>query len=514
MANERLSMSRVREILRHKLSLKLSHREVAAVVGVSTGIVTKVMTRATTAGIDWEAARVLDEEELEVRLYGPRLPSTAPRPAPDPAWIHTERKRPGVTLELLHLEYLEAHPDGYRYTQFCEHYRRWLKKRKLSMRQVHVAGEKLFVDYSGKKPSIVDVRTGEVTEVELFVGVLGASNYTYAEATATQQSVDFIQSHVRALEFFGGVPVVIVPDQLKSGVTTSCIYDPKVQRTYEEMARHYGTSVFPARPRKPKDKAKVEVAVQVVQRWILARMRNEVFSSLQNLNARIAELLEDLNARPMRHYGGKSRRELFELLDAPALRGLPSERFTFAEWKLARVNIDYHVDVEGHLYSVPYGLVQEQIETRMTATTVEVFHKGRRVASHVRSRKAGAFTTRKEHMPKAHQASLKWPPSRVIAWAAKVGPDAEALVRTILDEKPHPEQGYRSCLGILRLAKRYGNDRLNAASARAHRAGARSYRHVAAILKNNLDRVPVDDDRGAQQVLPLHENVRGPGYYH
>ncbi len=514
MSTTRLSMRKLREILRQKLELKRSHREVALSLGVSAGVVGKIALRADALGLDWAGVVALDDDALDVKVYGPRLPSTATRPPPDPVWIHEERKRAGVTLELLHLEYLEQHPDGYRYTQFCEHYRQWLGLRRLSMRQNHIAGEKLFVDYSGKKPSIVDRKTGEVIEVELFVAVLGASNYTYAEATRTQQGVDFIQSHVRTFEFLGGAAALTVPDQLKSGVTTSCWYDPKIQRTYEEMAAHYGTAVLPARPKRPKDKAKVEVAVQIVQRWILARIRDEVFFSLDALNERIAVLLDELNARPMKTYAGKTRAALFAETDKPALKPLPPERFVYAAWKEARVNIDYHFELEKHWYSVPHALVHEIVDTRMTSTTVEVFYKNRRITSHFRSRVPGKHTTKPEHMPKAHQAHIEWPPSRLIAWAATIGPHVETMVRAILEERRHPEQGYRPCLGILRLGKRDGNDRLDAACKRALLAGAKTYRNVDAILRHGLDRQPLmvagNDDNNAPL---LHENVRGPGYY-
>src|SRR5206468_3107247 len=363
--------------------------------------------------------------------------------------------------------YLEQHPDGYRYTQFCEVYRRWLQRRGLSMRQVHRAGETRFVDYAGQKPTIIEPTTGEVIEVELFVAVLGASNYTYAEATRTQQVPDWVASHQRALQFFGGVTAAIVPDQLKSGVVVPCRYEPGVQRTYDEFALHYGTVILPARPAKPRDKAKIEVAVQVAERWILARLRHETFFSLAALNARIAELLADLNARPMRLYRA-SRRDLFERLDQPALRALPAEAFVYSEWKVAaRVNIDYHIELHGHYYSVPYALIHEHVDARLTATTVEIFHRGQRVAAHRRSFSRGQPTTDPGHMPKAHQRHLEWTPSRLIDWARTIGPQTAALVEAILADRPHPEQGYRSCLGLLRLAKGYGPDRLEAASTRA-----------------------------------------------
>ena len=476
-------------------------------------VVSKVVVRAKRARLDWPAIEALDEDALDVRLFGPRLPATAQRSMPGPVWIHVERKRPGVTLDLLHLEYIEVHPDGYRYSQFCEHYRQWTQRHRFTMRQVHVAGDKMFVDYSGKRPNVVDRATGEAHPVELFVAVLGASNYTYAEATRTQRSEDFIASHVRAFQFIKGVTKFVTPDQLKSGVTTSCWYDPAIQRTYEEMAEHYGTAVLPARPKRPRDKAKVEVAVQVVQRWILARIRNEVFFSLEELNSRIAVLVEELNARPMRKYAGQTRAQLFAATDKLALRPLPVERFVYGAWHDARVDGDYHVDAEGHSYSVPYALVGEVMNVRMTSTTVEIFHKGRRVDSHLRSYEPGKHTTKKEHMPKAHQESLAWPPSRIIEAARAIGPMTMRLVTEILAERTHPEQGYRPCKGIIGLIKHYEAERVEAACVRALLAGARNYRHVVSILRHNLDKVPLAEPTDENNKPVTHENVRGADYY-
>jgi transposase len=451
MATERLSMRNTREILRQKWTLGRSHREVGQSVGVSIGAVSAVIARATAAGLDWLAVTALADDALEAKLY-PSVAASSERPLPDCAYIHAERRKPGVTLELLHLEYLEKHPNGFRYTQFCERYREWLGRRRLSMRQEHRAGEKLFVDYSGKKPRIVDPKTGELTKVELFVAVLGASNYTFAEATLTQRGPDFIASHVRALAFLGGVPAALVPDQLKSGVIAACRYEPGIQRTYEDLAQHYATAILPARPGHPRDKAKVEAGVLVAQRWILARLRHETFFSLDALNERIGDLLEELNDRRMRVYGA-SRRELFERIDRPALKALPSERFEYSEWRKARLNIDYHAEVDHHFYSAPHALVHEQLDVRLTAITVELFHRGERVASHLRSYRRGGHTTIAEHMPKAHRAHSEWSPSRIIEWAGSIGPSTKALAEAILAERRHPEQGYRSCLGILRLAR-------------------------------------------------------------
>lgn len=513
MGAARLAMRKSRDILRQKWALAASHRQTARSLSVGVGTVSETLARAHVAGLsNWAEVEALPDDALEERLYGAGA-AASDRPLPDWRHVHQELHRKGVTLQLLHLEYLERHPDGYRYTQFCEHYRRWVKRQRRSMRQIHHAGEKMFADYSGLKPCYVDRSSGELIEAELFVAVLGASNYTYAEATRSQQSEDWIASHIHAFEYFGGAPKATVPDQLKSGVTKSCRYEPGVQRTYEEMATHYGTIILPARPASPRDKAKVEVAVQIAERWILARLRHRTFFSLAELNAAIAELLEELNTRRMRVYG-KSRRELFLLLDRPQLRPLPPKRFEHATWKKARVNIDYHVELEWHYYSVPHTLMGEEVEIRATKTTVEVLHRGARVASHVRSFVRGGHTTDPSHMPKAHQAHLEWSPSRLIRWGEKIGKSTGALVQAILDDRPHPEQGYRSCLGILRLAKRYGDERLEAACARALLVRARSYRHVESILKNGLDRVA---PLGAPPQAPLalvHENIRGPEYYH
>jgi len=511
MATERLSMRKIREILRHKWALGRSHREVAASLGVSLGAVSAAEHRARKAGLDWPTVETLGEAALAARLYGAAA-TDRHRPLPDPAWIHTERKRPGVTLELLHHEYLERHPGGYAYTQFCEHYRRWCGDRRLSMRQVHHAGEKLFVDYAGKKPHLTDPATGESREVELFVAVLGASNLTFAETTATQQIADWIAIHVHAFEYLGGVTGAIVPDQLKTGVTRACPYDPEIQRSYDDFARHYGTAILPARPASPRDKAKVEVGVQIAERWILARLRNETFFTLPAQNQRIRELLVELNDRVMRHYRA-SRRTLFEQLDRPALRPLPATRYQHALWKFVRPNIDYHVELDGHYYSVPFTLRHERLELRHTATTVEVFHKGERVAAHVRSFLRGRHTTVPEHMPKSHQAHLEWTPERITRWAASIGPRTRALVVAIFADRPHPEQGYRSCLGILRLARRYGDERLETAAARTLAVGARSYRHVESILKHGLDRLPAPDERAREAIVASHDNLRGPDYY-
>lgn len=510
MPTERLSMRKTREILRLKWLLHRSHREIQRATGAGLGTISDTATRAAAVQLDWAAVEQLDDEALEARLY-PAM-TTGRRPLPAPAHMHVELRRPGVTLRLLHEEYLAAHPDGYGYTQFAGHYRRWADAQRVTMCQVHRAGDKVFVDYSGKKPSIVDPATGERVEVELFVAVLGASNYTYAEATRTQRSHDWIESHLRLLEFLGGVPRAIVPDQLKSGVVVASRYDPTIQRTYEELAQHYGTTILPARPAHPRDKAKVENGVLLIQRWVLARLRNQTFFSLDELNRRIAELVEEFNHRVMRRYG-KSRRDLFVELDCPALGQLRRDRFVYGEWKHATVNLDYHIELEHHRYSVPYQLVHEAVEVRANALTVEVFHHHKRVASHVRSHQRGGFTTIPDHMPVAHRKHAEWTPERITAWAGKTGPHTRALAEAILAERKHPEHGYRSCLGIMRLAKRYGVERVEAACHRALVIGARSYTRVESILRAGLDAAPLPDTAEPTAGI-AHENIRGADYYH
>lgn len=514
MAMERLPMRKIREILRLKLTLGLSHRATASSLGVSVGAVGETARRAKQKGLSWDNIESSSDDALETLLYGIKTTRRSDRPLPDFEYIHQELRRPGVTKELLHMEYLENNPDGYQYSAFCTYYREWQKRMKLSMRQTHRAGEKMFVDYSGKKPTIVEAKTGEAKEVELFVAVLGASSLTYAEATHTQRSQDWIMSHVRSFEYFEGTPALIVPDQLRSGVSTPDRYEPQVQRTYEEMAAHYNAAVLPARSRKPKDKAKVEVAVQIVQRWILACLRNETFFSLEELNERIWDLLENLNNKPMRNYKA-SRRELFESIERAHMKPLAKDRFVYAQWKVVKVNIDYHIEFEGHFYSVPYQLLKEQAEVRATATTVEIYHKNKRIASHKRSFVSGRHTTVDAHMPKSHRSHLEWTPTRLIDWAGSIGPSTQAVTEQIFEQRRHPEQGYRSVLGLLRLAKQYNNERLEGACNRMLQSKARcSYRSASAILKNGLDRIPFTSDDSQQPALPIkHDNVRGADYY-
>ncbi|NND01451.1 MAG: IS21 family transposase [Acidimicrobiia bacterium] len=503
-------MRKIREVLRLRAAGR-SQYQIARSVGIGQSTVGDYLTRARRAGIGWPTS--LDDVALERALYPPKpaLPD-ADRGTPDWAVVHAELKRKGVTLFLLWEEYKSAHPDGFQYSWFCQHYRAFAGKVDLVMRQSHRAGEALFVDYAGQTVPVVDRATGEVRQAEIFVAVLGASNYTFAEATWTQTLEDWIGSHQRALHFIGGVPEMLVPDNLKSGVTKTHRYEPDLNPTYSEMAAHYGVAIVPTRVAKPKDKSKVEVGVQVVERWILARLRNETFFSLAEVNRAIAELLPMLNDRPFKKLPG-SRRELFETLDHPALGPLPAKPYPFATWKKVRVNIDYHVEIERHYYSVPYQLVKMQLDARVTAHTVELLHRGKRVASHPRSRQKAAHTTIPEHMPRPHREYAEWTPRRLVEWANKAGPATAQLVSTILASRRHPQQGFRSCLGILRLGKTYTETRLEAACHRALRLGAHSYKSIESILKHKLDQQPLPEP--AQKTLSIdHDNLRDPDYFH
>ena len=511
MPRERLPMRKIGDVLRLHAG-GLSKRRIAVSLNIGRTAVSDYISRALRAGLSWPLPEDISEEGLE-RLLFPPPPAVSPdrRPLPDWSLLHRELKRPGVTLSLLWEEYRAVHPMGYGYSRFCDLYRDWRGRLNPTMRQTHVAGEKMFVDYAGATMEVIDGLTGEIRAAQIFVATLGASSYTYAEATWTQALPDWIGSHTRALAYFGGVPRQIVPDNLKSGVVKACLYDPEINRTYAGMAAHYDTAIMPARPRKPRDKAKVEVGVQVVERWILARLRNRRFFSLAELNQAIHELLEEVNRRVTKHLGA-SRRQLFEALDQPALKPLPGQAYQYAEWKQRRAGLDYHVEVAKHYYSVPHALAKQKLWARITERTVEIFHKGKRVAAHMRGSGSRRHTTVAEHMPSAHRRYANWTPDRIRRDAAANGPHTEILIDVILRSRPHPEQGFRSCIGILRLAKTHGGERLEAACERALEIGARSYSSVASILKNNLDRRT--PRRATDGPAIDHPNIRGPQYFH
>lgn len=505
-------MRQVREVLRLKWAGGLSDRKIAHSLGMSRPTVAEYVRRAQAAGFSWPLPETLDEGALE-RLLFPVAQAQRSEAQLGPDWFEVQRelKRKGVTLFLLWQEYKATTPEGFQYSWFCQAYRAWASTRDLVMRQHHRAGEKLFVDYAGQSIPVVDSHSGEVHEAAIFIAVLGASNDTYVEATWTQSLPDWIGSHVRALAAIGGVPEVVVPDNLKAAVHRAHRYEPELNRTYAELAHHYGFAVIPARAARPRDKAKVEVGVQVVERWILARLRHHTFFALAEVNAAIRELLPALNNRPFKKLPG-SRQSLFETLDHPALQALPVQPYTYAEWKQVRVHIDYHVEVDGHYYSVPYALVKQQLDVRLSAQVVEVFHKGKRVASHQRSPHKGRHSTVAAHMPKAHRHYAEWTPQRLIRWAAHNGPATADVVETILASRPHPQQGFRACLGIMRLGKIYSAERLEAACQRARTLGACSYKSIESILKNGLDRRPLPAQPEATSA-PRHLNIRGPKYY-
>lgn len=513
MPREHLSMRKIKEILRLKWESKLGDRQVANSCGVSRSTVSDYVCRARAAGLSWPLAEELDEDALTALLF-PQTPSAASRPPlPDWAQVHRELKRKGVTRWLLWSEYKDQYPDGLQYSRFCQRYRDWCATQSAVMRQDHKAGEKLFVDYAGMTVEVIDPRTGEVREASIFVATLGASNYTYAEATWSQTLPDWLGSHVRALAYLGGSPEVVVPDNLKTGITHACFYEPDLNPSYWDLARHYRLAVIPARVKRPRDKAKVEVHVQIVEREILAPLRHRTFFGLGELNALIHDGVERLNRRPLQKQKS-SRRQLFEQLDQPALRPLPNEPYRFAEWKRAKVHLDYHIELTGHYYSVPHALIGQTVDIRFNAHTVEIFRKAKRVASHRRSLQRGGHTTVTEHMPKAHQRAGNLTPKRLLGWAQDIGPETEVWVQVVLKRRPHPEQGFRTCLGALKLAKRYGNDRLNAACKRALRVHAFSYRSLDSMLKHQLDQQPLPEDKPSALALPEHTNVRGPDYFH
>jgi transposase len=505
---------KIKEVLRLHHEKGFSVRQIASSLSIGRSTVQDYLERSERAGLSWPLPDDLDETSLEHQLYPP-VPCVAQekRQMPSLEYLYQELKRKGVTLQLLWHEYKEAHPDGYQYSRFCYHYQQWVQKLDLCLRQEYRAGEKLFVDYAGQTMEITDPETGQIQEVQIFVATLGASNYTFAEATLSQELSSWTQSHVHAFEFFGGVPEILVPDNLKSAVTRPCRYEPDLNATYRELAEHHGTVIIPARVAKAQDKAKVESGVLQVEHWVLAPLRNRTFFSLSELQEAIAEKLEALNNRPFQKLE-TTRRLLFETLEKPVLKALPVHPYVYADWKSARVNIDYHIEVDHHYYSVPYQLVREKLDVRFTATSIEVFFKGRRIASHPRSYRKGAHTTLREHMPKSHQRYLEWTPSRLIRWAGQIGPHTQDLVAFILEHRPHPEQGFRSCLGLFRLGKTYSPERLEAACARAVQMKAYSYKNVESILKKGLDRQPLMSP-SSQTPLPLleHANLRGKEYY-
>ena len=513
MPTERLSMRRIRDLLRLKLSQGLSDRAIAAVLSISKGSVGAYLSRARAAGLSWPLPPELDDDALELLLFPGQVGlNGVERPVPNWATIDRELRRKGVTRALVWEEYRAAHPDGYSYAWFCERYDAWKGRVRPTMRQTHVGGEKVFIDFSGDGIEVVDPLTGEVREAKLFVAAMGASSYTYAEARPAEALEDWIGAQVNLFVFLGGVPCMVVPDNPRAIVVARDRHEPGLNRTMAAMAEHYGVAVMPARPRRPRDKAKVEAAVLVAQRWIVARLRNRRFFSIEEINAAIRPLLDEINARVMRAYGA-SRADLFATLDRPALSPLPDEPYAFARWSRPRVAPDYHVEIEGFFYSVPFGLIRETVDARATERTVEIFHRGRRVASHARGvGRRGGHVTDPAHMPSAHRRYAEWTPARMLASAERVGPSVAAFCQTVMEARPHPEQGFRTCLGVLALEKTYGPARLDAACRRGLTIGARSVSSIRSILKTGLDQAFLDPAPDAEPLR--HANIRGQRYYH
>jgi transposase len=509
-------MRKIKDILRLRHEAGLAYRGIANALNIGYGTVVDYLNRAEQAGLDWPIPEGMHERDLG-RLLFPTQAITGQRRFAEPDFpeIRQELKRKGVTKLLLWQEYRQRHPDdGYSYAQFCHRYRVWLGCQQRSMRQIHRAGEKLFVDYCGPTMAIVNPDTGEYREAQIFVAVLGASNYTFACASWSQQQADWLNAHVKAFEFFGGVPELVVPDNLKSAVRKTHRYEPDINPSYQQLASHYQCAIVPARPYKPKDKAKAEVAVQIVERWIMARLRHQSFFTLASLNQAIRVLLDDLNQRPFKKLPG-TRLSQFEQLDKPALRALPARPYQYADIKQARVHIDYHIEYDRHYYSVPHHLVKQAVEVQATNRTVTICHQGQRMASHPRSYHQGAHSTCQAHMPQAHQAMHGWSPERFLIWAGDIGAETREVVRCILQEKRHTEQSYRRVLALLGNAKKYGHERLNKACGRALLIGSPTRSSVESILKQGLDHIAVETPAVQEELsLEHHENVRGEDYYH
>jgi transposase len=508
----RSTVRQIKEILRLHYESHLGERQIAALCQVGKGTVQRFLQRAAATGLSWPLPEELDDTQMEQLLFPPPACPAGSRPEPDFAKIHQELKsNRSVTLQLLWQEYKEEQPDGIQYSWFCQQYRAWARHLDVVLRQDHRAGEKMFVDHAGDTVEVVNPASGETRLAYIFVAVLGASNYTYAEATWSRDLTDWIGSHTRALQFFRGVPQLVVPDQWRAGVSRPCYWEPELNRTYQDWAAHNGVAIIPARPKHARDKAKVEQGVLLVQRWVLAALRKRQFFSLGELNEVIRELVGKLNQKPFRKLPG-TRAELYETLERPALAQLPPQPYLFAQWKKIRVGLDYHVEVEGHHYSTPYQLVGQQIEVRYTASAVEILCRGKRVAAHARSHEVPGRSTIPAHRPKSHQRYLEWNPTRLLEWAGTIGLFTVRFVEGLLTNHPHPEAGFRAGMGLLTVERQYGAARLEAACTRAVRFKLYRLGHVRSILTTGLDQQPLP-----QLVTPTppveHQNIRGADYY-
>ena len=507
-------MRKLREILRLRLSAQLSMRQIRDSLRLSLGSVQKITRKAGELNLDWDAIEKLDDRQLAAAIY-PDSDTRTSGVLELPDWQDTYRELafPKMTKHMAWEEYSQTYPNrSYSYPQYCYLYGEWLKKQKRSMRQVHKAGDKLFVDYAGQTVPIVQGHTGEVRFAQIFVAVLGASNYIFAEATWTQRLPDWLGSHVRAFNFIGGVPKLVVPDNLKSGVTKACRYDPDLNPSYEQLGAHYGVAIMPARPRKPQDKSKAEGGVLIIERWILARLRHQTFFSLAELNQCIASLLIDVNNRAFKQLKG-TRKEWFESIDKPVLLPLPKHPYEYTYIKTVKVNVDYHVQYEDHLYSVPHPLVGEKLAIHAKDKLIEIFFQNKRVTSHARRYHYG-MTTNPEHMPTKHEKHHQWSAGRLMNWAKDLGDDVLVWVKAILAQKQHEQQAYRVCLGLLNLSRKYEPQRLNKACVIANRHQLYRLKQVKSILESNQD-VLLSESKEQLSLLPQeHENIRGPKSFH
>ena len=504
-------MRKISEVLRLRYALDCSYRDISKSLSISISTVSDYLARARQAGVGWPLPEGMTEQTLYDKLFLPVDSSVKERTLPDMEWVHRELRKKGMTLRLLWREYRDIHHDGFGYTQFCVRYRRYLKQITPMMRQAHKAGEKTFVDYAGMTVPWIDAETGEVMEAQIFVGCLGASQYTFVEATATQQTPDWIQSHVRMWTYFGGVSEIVVPDNLKSGVTKAHRYDPDINLNYQHLGEYYGVAIVPARVAEPKDKAKVENVVGCIERQILAPLRHVTFTSIAEMNRAIQDKLTRFNQQPFQKMK-TSRKALFDEVDKPALKALPAEPYQYATWSHAKINIDYHFVFDEHFYSVPYQYIHHAVEVRATNKTVECFYQQQRIAVHERSCARYKFTTLSEHMPPSHKAHADWSPERIKRWANKIGGHTHLFIEQMIASRAFPQQAFRSCLGLLRLASRYGEDRLESACSIAYQAGATRYQQVESILKNKMDLVTQSSMKPIAPT-PIHDNIRGSNYY-
>ena len=514
MPAKRIAMRNIREVLRLRLDSRLTIRQISASTRTSVGAIQKLLKQAESQGLSWPLPAEMDDARLAAMFYpGTDTNSTGRFQLPDWPAVHQQLKRKGMTKQLLWEEYTVEHPTRcYSYSQYCDRYARWRRLQKRSMRQLHKAGEKAFIDYAGPTVNYIDPRTGECKEAQIFVAVLGASSFTFAEASASQSLPDWLQSHVNMFEFFGGVVEMLVPDNLRSGVSKACRYDPTTNPSYQQLASHYAVAVMPARPYKPRDKAKAEVGVQLVERWIMMRLRHHTFFSIAEINQCISALLQELNTRPFKQLPG-NRQEAFERLDRPALRALPSQRYRYVDIRTVKVNIDYHVQYQQHHYSVPHQYVGEKLELHAGNEVVQIYFETRLVGSHPRKHHAG-MTTDAAHMPEAHRQHHKWTPARLKQWANSIGPDTGNWIGYQLDSKEHPEQAYRICLGLLSLSREYPSVRLNAACRIASREGLVRLKQIKSILKTNRDQLPEEQLDLIVDLPQEHENIRGPRNFH